>query len=95
MWMGRSALAKHSLCPHYIHPGATELCNDGIDNNCDNTIDKGCTWPKTFGGESFNRAKSVQVTIDGGYIIAGSTKSFGAGYVNVYLLKTDSDGNVD
>ena len=50
------------------------------------------TWSKTFGGTSRDWAFSVQQTSDGGYILAGETWSYGAGYSDFWLVKTDSDG---
>ena len=50
-------------------------------------------WNKTFGGIDIDSAHSVWQTHDGGYIIAGTTSSFGDDGRNVWLVKTDPNGN--
>jgi uncharacterized delta-60 repeat protein len=51
-------------------------------------------WQKTYGGGRDDGAWSIQQTSDGGYIVAGSTSSFGAGYSDFWVLKLDASGNV-
>ncbi|NQS97470.1 MAG: hypothetical protein HQ591_03365 [candidate division Zixibacteria bacterium] len=48
-------------------------------------------WTKTYGGEESDYGESVDVTDDGGFVIAGMTNSFGNH--NFYLIRTDSSGD--
>jgi len=51
-------------------------------------------WQKTYGGPERDEARAVAPTPDGGYVVAGATRSFGAGYVDAWVLKLDGSGNV-
>src|ERR1019366_6075311 len=50
-------------------------------------------WTKTYGGSSTDYGYDVQLTSNGGFVITGITRSFGAGWFDVYLIKTDSLGD--
>jgi len=51
-------------------------------------------WSETIGGALSDTAYSIIQTKDGGYIIAGTTASFGAGGNDAYVVKLDSAGNI-
>ena len=50
-------------------------------------------WTRTYGGTGFDEGFSVQQTLDGGYILAGWTNSFGAGSYDSYVVKTNASGD--
>ena len=49
-------------------------------------------WNRTFGGAGSDGAESVQPTVDGGYILAGYTKSYNSWSNGAWMIKTDSEG---
>ena len=53
-------------------------------------------WTRTFGGPNYDWAWWVEETMDEGLIIAGYTytEPYGQGEENMYVVKTDRDGNV-
>ncbi len=50
-------------------------------------------WTRTYGGSDIEDGSSVQQTADGGFIIAGTTRSIVEGSADVYLIRTDSNGD--
>jgi len=49
-------------------------------------------FSKYFGGEEAESASSVIQTSDGGYLLLGSTKSFGVQTTNIYIVKLSPSG---
>jgi len=50
-------------------------------------------WEKTYGGASYEYALKVKETNDGGYLLGGTTLTYGEGSNDYYLIKTDNNGN--
>jgi type II secretory pathway pseudopilin PulG len=51
-------------------------------------------FQKTIGGTSYDHGYSIRQTSDEGYVITGTTRSFGAVFTDVFVIKLDSSGNL-
>jgi len=51
-------------------------------------------WTRTVGGSGNDRGMSVVQDLNGNYILAGHTDSFGAGGEDFYVIKLDNNGNL-
>ena len=51
-------------------------------------------WRENFGGDYADYGKSVQQTVDGGYVIVGKTPTLNGGD-DIWLIKTDTNGNIE
>lgn len=50
-------------------------------------------WTRTYGGPELESGESMALTSDGGFLLAGYTESFGAGEKDVYVVRTDMNGD--
>ncbi|WDF64300.1 T9SS type A sorting domain-containing protein [Flavobacterium sp. KACC 22763] len=94
----------------YISAGYTMSNDKDIINNHGNTdiivIKLSSTgtiqWQKTYGGSNSDTASAIQQTLDGGYIIAGTTSSndgdvtgYKGGYSDYWIIKISNDGTIE
>ena len=77
----------------YIMAGKTETYGHGDFDAYLVKMDKSGkkVWFTTFGGEDDETAEAVLQT-ENGYLVVGSTDSFGLNYKDIYVVKTDKDG---
>ena len=52
-------------------------------------------WTKSYGGTAFEKARAVQPTSDGGFILVGWGDSFSPNGADPWVLKLDKDGQIE
>ena len=78
----------------FIIAGEVEYNVDDSDIFLVRTDEYGNTlWTKTFGDIPDCGAESIQQTNDGGFIMSGWKHEIGSGHYDIYILKTDSNGD--
>ena len=50
-------------------------------------------WSRTYGGAGLDEAASLIELSSGGFVLTGDTWSYGAGSSDVWLIRTDANGN--
>ena len=79
----------------FIMIGRTWSFGIGIDMYAVKTDSNGNpVWSKTYGGTNEESGSSVRELPDGSFIMCGGTSSFGATGSDVWLVKTDSSGDM-
>ena len=79
----------------YILAGYTASFSAGSDDfwlvQADGNGDS--LWSHSYGGSSIDQCNSVIQTEDGGFALAGVTNTFGAGWSDFWLVKTNENGD--
>lgn len=50
-------------------------------------------WEKTYGGSDWDRAHSIIQLPDSGFVLVGDTYSYGNGNADIYMIRTDKNGD--
>lgn len=81
----------------YVITGITSSTGSGGTDMYTIKIDQSgnLIWSKTYGGLFDDQAYCIDATDDGGHIIVGQTFSFGNGGGDIYIIKTDSLGEIE
>jgi len=96
---GDGADKGYSVCwseeENYVISGQTSSSGAGEDDILLLKLDPGGNeiWTKTFGGESSESGRSIIEDSESNFIITGYTSSYGNGASDIWILKTDKDGN--
>ena len=79
-----------------VFPISGQVIENSIirDNDGNNPLINGDKWIKKFGGDGWDLGFYAQETSDGGFIVGGETSSFGNENGKIWLIKTDSIGNL-
>lgn len=94
-YMGWGYSVQHTSDGGYMMAGSAYFGAGGWNLNLIKTSTTGdALWSKSYGGWTHDYGYSGLQTNDGGFIVVGSTESFGSGGKDVYVIKTDSDGNL-
>ncbi|MBL4657669.1 MAG: SprB repeat-containing protein, partial [Flavobacteriales bacterium] len=79
----------------YIVVGETQSSGQGLEDyfliKTDSVGDT--LWTKTYGGAAVDVSYCVRQTFDSGYVMVGYTGSYGTGAEDIYVIKTDPQGD--
>ena len=80
----------------FVMAGTTDTYGVGADDVWLLKLDANgaVQWEKTYGGSGNDQANAIQLTSDGGFVMAGTTDTYGVGADDVWLLKLDASGAV-
>ncbi|MFH1735151.1 MAG: T9SS type A sorting domain-containing protein, partial [bacterium] len=80
----------------YIIAGETYTNYPRLDQYLVKTDSSGnMEWSSTFGDSDEEHCEYVLQTADGGYIIVGSTSSYSSNVYDIFLVRTDINGNLE
>jgi len=76
--------------------GVTDAASGGDDDAWVVRLDAAgsVVWRRRYDGDGSDRARSIQQTPDGGFIVAGASNSFPPGRDRAFVLKLDGSGQI-